>query len=199
MISVRAVIELGVEAIVPPLTTRGGQLALDIQKQAGARGYPKTPDGWFVPISDLLSRIEDVADFLHLEALHYGEFNIYGGFEIMISGYSVGLPESAFFGGARELANTIINLREEGKMYTIVTSGSHQWTVSLEDKNEVRIQVGRIGQAPFMELHLPTEELKEQFELALSQLDHFVTQITPLLLNYQDIPLQVIRVGFGLE
>ena len=115
-VTVRPVIELGVETVTPPINTLGGQLAADIQRQSIATNYFKTPDGWFVPLAVLMDRIEAVADYLHFEALYYNEFEVGGGFEIIAEdGRAVGITVGSVFYNAMDMAEIVINLRNENE------------------------------------------------------------------------------------
>ena len=57
-IDVRALLELAVDSVTPPLNTKGGQLAADIRANAVKARYVKSPDGWFVPVHELSTQVE---------------------------------------------------------------------------------------------------------------------------------------------
>ena len=199
---VRAVIELGVETTIVSEDTRGGRLASDILTYASKYGYIRTPDGWFVPIRDLLHRMEDVAEFLHVRTLQSdGEFELGGGFEILTGGgQSLGLPRSALFPLAMLMADTLINLRDEDDVQSVFVSNQDIWDMSLR-ASEVKIETRQIAAREHQVYWLPHKELAEHLMQARLEVNDFAMRLEPLLLGYRDIQLtpKIIRQMFGLQ
>jgi hypothetical protein len=201
-VTVRILIELTVATVAPPLSTKGGQLAMDVRSHATKSGYVKTADGWFVPIQDLLPRVDDVAEFLHFEMLQCnGEFEIAGGFEILTGeGKSLGISQSSNFRFAMDLADTIINLHQENEGYEVFANNQDVWKLSLNN-GKIKIRIDQIARHKPREFWLPAEELKQHLEAARVEVEHFAAKLEPLLLAYRDIPVtsETIRWMFGLD
>ena len=200
-IAVRAVIELGVETVMPPLSTRGGKLATDIQNHAEVAGYSKTPDGWFVPITALMDKVEAVVDYLHFEARYYKEFEVCGGFEILTEdGHSIGVSLGSTFPFAMELAETVFQLSHENKSCRAFIDNDLYLNLTLENEN-IRIVPGHMARhIPQDEYLIPAEELRQGMGSAKGEVERFVGEIEPLLTKFSDIPIssQLVRQMFGL-
>jgi hypothetical protein len=198
---VRPVIDLEIDAAFLPLGTKGGHLAQDIQLYASKNKYIRTPSGWFVPLQDLLPRLEEVAEYLHIEALYYGEFEIGGGFEILTDeGISLGVPTSAVFYQAMKMSKTIIDLTQPQKSHRILLSSQDVWIVSLDDNNIV-IQQGDAGSRTAPRWLFQSDILKERLQAAQLEVQYFAAKLEPLLLGYQNpkITSHLIQRMFGLE
>jgi len=201
-ITVESLIELATETTLLPPNTKAWQLAAEIRSQAVKAGYLQTPDGWFVPISMLLRRVEDVADFLHAEMVQYGELEIVGGFRILPrEGESPGIPLSADFRSAMTLAKSIISLRHEDRVPQIFVGAQEIWTIALHN-DTVKIQIRQMAaQYGLKEFHFPARDLKRSFESARAEVEELANKLGQLLLRYQDglIVPQKIRWIFGLD
>lgn len=199
---VRSVIELETETTLILEHTKSGRLASDIRTHADGRGYLRTPDGWFVPIRDLLPRIEDVSEFLHARTLqHEGEFEMGGGFEILTGdGKSLGLPRSSLFPFAMDLAETIINLRDEGDVHSIFVGNQDIWDVSIRF-GRVKIEMRQLAARDHQIYELPHKALVGQLKAARLEVTHFVAELEPLLSRCQDVSItsELIRQMFGLQ
>jgi hypothetical protein len=200
-VTVRPVIELGVETVTPPSNTSGGQLASVIQAQAAVANYSKTPDGWFVPLAALMDRIESVADYLHFEAAYYNEFEVFGGFEIIAEdGRAVGVALGSMLRNAMDMATAIINLRNGNRTCRAFIENDRYLDFVLNE-DAIRITTGHIAQhISQVELLVSAEELRQGMSAAQYQLQNFASQIEPLLTRFSDTPVspQLIRLMFGL-
>jgi hypothetical protein len=200
-VTVRPVIELGVETVTPPINTLGGQLAADIQQQSAATNYFKTPDGWFVPLAVLMDRIEAVADYLHFEALYYNEFEVGGGFEIIAEdGRAVGITVGSIFHNAMDMAEIVINLCNENERCRAFIENDQYLDFALNE-DTIRITNGHIAKRiPQVEIVVSAEELKQGMSAAQRQLQHFASQIESLLTRFSDAPIspQLVKLMFGL-
>ena len=200
-VTVMAVIELGVETVTPPINSLGGQLAADIQRQAITANYIKTPDGWFVPLAALMDRIEAVADYFHYETLYYNEFEVFGGFEIIAEDRrAIGITVGSSFHEAMNVAEAVINLHNKNKRCRAFIENDQYLDFTLNEST-IRITNGDIAKRiPQVELEVLAEELKQGMTDAQLQLQHFASQIEPLLTRFSDtrISSQLVRLMFGL-
>lgn len=198
---VRPVIDLEIDAAFLTLGSRRGHLAQDLRLYASKNKYIRTPGGWFVPLQDLLPRLEEVAEYLHVATLFYGEFEIGGGFEILTdAGISLGVPAGAVFYQAIEMAKTIIALTQSQKSHRVLLSSQDVWLVWLDDSN-ISIQLGDTGNRAAPRWLFPAHILIEHLQAAEFEVQYFVDKLEPLLLGYQNpkITPHLIRRMFGLE
>jgi hypothetical protein len=197
---VTPVIELGINTVAPPLNTSGGRLAAELQRIASAAGYLESPDGWFIPLGALMDKIEAVADYLHSEILHYNEFELFGGFEIVKGKYSVGISLGANFRFAMELAEAIDSLSQENETRRVFIDNDRYLNLVLE-KGSVKITTGHSAKLTLqVELVVPVEELKQQMKTAQDDVDQFARAIEPFLVHFPDthISPKAVRQMFGL-
>jgi hypothetical protein len=198
-ISVRPVLYINVETI-PPANTKGGKLIIDVQKYAKERQYLEAPSAWFVPIADLKTRIDDVADYLHFDTLYHHEFEIGGGFEIISQDGSLGLPPGASFACAVEMAEAVINMQDNDNKQVCIDN-DHFIKFSLE-KDSIKMAMGHIAKyIPKKEIVVPAKKLKSQMETARNELLWFSSQLEPLIVQFSDfhVSSRLVKFMFGLE
>lgn len=200
-IRVRAVIEVSVDTTQLPPLSRGRQLALAVMDQATMSSLAKTADGWFVPLEFLLSRIGDVADFLHFETLQYGEFEISGGLEVFSANRRLlGVPSGATFRSARNLVDVIVRGESEGRERQIFLSSQHMWRVRWE-KEAVNIQPQEISsRRMFQPIGISAIGLQQRMQHSWDEVVVFAGELQPLMLNDIDMRLtpKEFRSMFGL-
>ncbi|MEW6028107.1 MAG: hypothetical protein AB1554_01355 [Chloroflexota bacterium] len=193
---VEPVIELGILAL--QLSKPEKELALKIRKRAVERGYMDSPDGWFVPLVDLLNDLDVVAEFLWHEARHFGEFEIGGGFVIKISPQEqLGIPFDSTFRFAFDLANVVLSLgRSEHK--NVAVGAQEFWNISADSVLEyIYIQGGSKGPA----VRVAIEPLQKQLRAAKSLVVKFATALEDRLKLYEDwrIASGEFKYMFGLD
>jgi hypothetical protein len=191
---VRPVIELGFNAL--KLNDSEKKLAHKIRKIATNHKYLDTPDGWFVPLADLQNEIGTVAEFLSHETLHYGEFEIGGGFEILVAPHeSLGIPVDSTFRFAMDLAETIINIEKDEKR-RVAAGAQENWDISTDSiSGTFMILIKRRKELAF---RIPVVPLQEQFQAAKLQLVTFATQLEDALRAYKGIQFTPNQLRFML-
>jgi hypothetical protein len=200
-VKVIPVIEVGASTAVPQPNTLEGRLVADIQTYAHDAEYTKTPDGWFVPLHDLMSRLEEVAGFIHIETTRYTEFEIFGGFQFVTEdGRLLDIPFSSDFRSAMTLAETINKLHPDSGVHNVLMGAQDIWQISLE-QDQVDIRINQAGGQEPQQYRFPLAKLKQSLKQARLEVERFVTELEPLLLKYhnQYIEPQTIRWMFGLD
>ncbi len=191
------VIELGFHAL--ELSESEKRLATKIQARAAKHSYMTTPDGWFVPLRDLQDDMPTVAEFLWHETNHYGEFEIGGGFVILVNPrQTIGIPSDSTFRFAVDLANAVINIAPDEKRNVAVGTQDF-WSIyadsSLED---IVIESNR---PKGFTVKLPVKLLQEQFQTAQLSLINFATELQKNFKHYENwkITSDQFRFWFGLD
>ena len=187
--------------LVPPANTKAGKLINDLQIYGKERKYLEAPVAWFVPITDLKTRIDDVLDFLRFETLHYEEFEVGGGFEFLSEdGNSLGLPPGASFICAMQLAEAIIDIKENDKKEVCIDNDRFM-KLSCENGTISMTISHRAKYISPKGLDASAEELKRQMKIARNEWIQFASQLESLLIQFNDnhISSGIVKFMFGLE
>ena len=196
---VRPVLELGLNTL--PLNSVEKKLANRIERKAAKERYISTPDGWFVPLNDLRNDIPIVAEFIWHETIHYGEFEIGGGFDILINSHQLlGIPTNSNFRFGMDLANTVIKIRQ-GESRNISVGAQDFWKINVDNNQEEIITIIR-NESKEPPIKSPLQSLKKRFRLAQLLVVDFSNKLEFCLNQYDEnmkITSSEIRFMFGID
>jgi hypothetical protein len=195
------VIEIGASSALPQRNTLEEKLVTNIRASAHDAKYTKTPDGWFVPLHDLMSRLEEVAEHVHNETMRYAEFEIFGGFQFLTAdGRLVDVPFSSNFRSTMTLTETISNLHPNSGVHNVLVSAQDIWQISLED-DQIDIRIDQAMGQETKHYQFPHSELRQSLRQAWLEVERFVMGLEPLLQKYhnQYIEPHAIKWMFGLD
>jgi hypothetical protein len=158
-----------------------------------------TPDGWFIPLADLKARMTIVAEFLLHETVHFGEFEIGGGFVILIEpGVSIGVPLSSSFRDAVNLANIVLSIGPSERR-NFATGAQDFWT-AVTNKDLTEIEFLKQG-SKMLSVEVSLDPLRKEFRFAKQLLMEFANELGKTISRDPkwDTPLNLFRFMFGLD
>ena len=179
--SIRPVIHIeNVEAVVRnPLA----DWVRHIDAAARKRGYWPSPDGWFVPLTDLEGDLPNLADYLNAAAEQSQEFEIGGGFEVLLAkGQSLGVPPGATFPLAMQLAQVAHGLVHVGDSGRVFVSSQDIWTLTYQE-NGIEIQVTKLAKVEPKTAMFPVRVIQRELDHARSEVLAFAGELRPVLLS----------------
>jgi len=196
IIEVIPVIEVDIKSYDLKSKSKEGLFASKYLELGKTGKFLESPDGWFFPLDNLLKDIQSYANFLLLENSKDEEFEICGGFQILIDGElipSVSIGSSFLF--AMNIANWVVN-QEKDKSQIFNIDNDKTLSFGFE-KNEIAIS---FFQGKKREIKIPSIEFKEKCKYAQKLTKDFAEAITPLIVNHgnKKITPEIVDYEFGL-